>query len=102
MIIRARYAVGVWPSLWPSEPQMSHRILIDLSLKRVVAGQDRVQKQWRTMNAADFDYMQQIIGESFQDVFDDPHEYGLDLVDEPPPWAREGIPGRADRIKGNA
>jgi hypothetical protein len=86
-MIRARYAVGVWASFWPSEPHIKHRVLVDLSLKKVVAGQDRVQKQWRTMRSADLEYAQQIITESFPRVFDDPCEYGLELNDERPQWA---------------
>jgi hypothetical protein len=68
---------------------MSHRILIDLSTKRVVAGRDRMRKRWHAMSVSDVDYMQQIIDETFSDIFDDPREYDFDLVDEPPPWAVE-------------
>ena len=61
--------------------------MIGLSLKRVLAV--RARKQWRTINAADLCYMQQIIAETFSDVSDDPHEYGFEFVDHPPAWALE-------------
>jgi hypothetical protein len=41
------------------------------------------------MSVSDVDYMQQIIDETFSDIFEDPREYDFDLVDEPPPWAVE-------------
>lgn len=87
-----RYAVGRWESLWPSEPYMSHRIVIDLSTRRVVAGQDRIRKQWHPMSVKDVDYMQQILEETFDDIFDEPVEYDFETVDDPPRWALDAWP----------
>ncbi|MGF6637245.1 hypothetical protein OKW39_004461 [Paraburkholderia sp. MM6662-R1] len=45
-----RYAVGRWGSLWASQPYMSHRILIDLPARKVIAGEQRFCKEWRYMS----------------------------------------------------
>ena len=83
---RVAYAVGRWKSLWASEPYMSHRIVIDLSTRKVIAGQDRYRKRWHPMSVRDVDYMQQILDETAS-------EYGFEPVDSPPPWALEAWPG---------
>jgi len=90
---RVAYAVGRWESLWASEPYMSHRIVIDLSTRKVIAGQDRYRKRWHSMSVRDVDYMQQILDETASNIFDDPREYGFEPVDSPPPWALEAWPG---------
>ncbi|OUL85024.1 hypothetical protein [Paraburkholderia hospita] len=95
------YVVGRWESLWASDPYMSHRIVIDLSARKVIAGQDRYRKRWHPMSVRDVDYMQQILDETAADIFDDPGEYGFESVDGPPPWALEAWPwprvyGRTD------
>ncbi|MGC2042161.1 hypothetical protein [Paraburkholderia caledonica] len=82
-----RYAVGRWESLWASHPDMSHRILIDLPARKVAAGEHRYYKAWHHMGLSDLGYMQQILDETFNDIFDDPQEYGFRLIDEPPYWA---------------
>jgi hypothetical protein len=87
-----RYAVGLWDSVWPCAPYMSHRIVVDLSAKRVAAGQDRVHGRWQTMSIKSVDYMQQIIDETFPDLFENPHEYQFQSVDDPPQWALEAWP----------
>jgi hypothetical protein len=71
---------------------MSHRILIDVSIRRVVAGQDRKRKRWHAMSVEHVDYMQQIIEETFPDLFDDLQEYHFEPVDEPPQWALQAWP----------
>lgn len=87
-----RYAVGVWPSLWACAPHMSHRLLIDLGGKVVMAGQDRIRTAWQPMTIEHVDYMQQIIEENFDHLFDDCTEYGFVYVDEWPQWARSAWP----------
>jgi hypothetical protein len=98
---RPQYAVGRWESLWASDPYMSHRIIIDLSARKVIAGQDRYHKRWHPMSVRDVDYMQQILEETADDIFDEPREHGFELVDHPPAWALEPWPwpriyGRTD------
>jgi len=82
-----RYAVGDWESLWPSEPYMKHRIVLDRTSRTVVAGQDRRHKRWTPMTEADREYMEQIILETYGWVFDDPTEFGLVTTNEIPAWA---------------
>ncbi|TDY16904.1 hypothetical protein B0G81_8040 [Paraburkholderia sp. BL6665CI2N2] len=36
--------------------------------------------------------MQQILEETFSDIFEDPHEYGFETVDDPPSWAVQAWP----------
>ncbi|MEX3937409.1 hypothetical protein AB4Y32_37725 [Paraburkholderia phymatum] len=47
-----QYAVGRWESLWASDPYMSHRILIDLSARKVIAG--RYVSDWGNTGAQIF------------------------------------------------
>lgn len=80
---------------------MSHRIVIDLSARKVIAGRDRYHKRWHPMSVRDVDYMQQILEETADDIFDEPREHGFELVDHPPAWALEAWPwpriyGRTD------
>ncbi|MGF6265441.1 hypothetical protein OKW49_006434 [Paraburkholderia youngii] len=82
-----QYAVGRWESLWASHPYMSHRILIDLRARKVAAGEHRYYKAWHYMSMRDLKCMQQILGETFDDIFDDPAEYEFEVVAEPPVWA---------------
>lgn len=84
---RPRYAVGRWESLWASHPYMSHRILIDLPARKVIAGEHRYYKEWHYMSLPDLEYMQQILNETFDDIFDEPQDYDFKLIDEPPYWA---------------
>jgi hypothetical protein len=71
---------------------MSHRILIDLITRKVIAGQDRFRKEWQPMSIRDVDYMQQILEEMFNDIFDEPHEYAFKVIADPPYWALEAWP----------
>ncbi|TFE36899.1 hypothetical protein E2553_45545 [Paraburkholderia dipogonis] len=87
-----RYAVGRWESLWASEPYMSHRFVIDLPTRKVIAGQNRIRKQWHPMSIRHVDYMQQILEETFSAIFEDPHEYGFETVGDPPSWAVQAWP----------
>jgi hypothetical protein len=79
-----RYAVGHWESLWASEPFISHRILIGLTVRKVIAGEDRIRKEWHPMNIRDVEYMQQILEQTFNDIFDEPHEYDFRVIKDPP------------------
>jgi hypothetical protein len=71
---------------------MSHRILIDLIARKVVAGQDRFRKEWHPMSLRDVEYMQQILEETCNDIFDEPHEYDFRVIEDPPHWALEAWP----------
>ena len=86
---RPRYAVGRWESLWASHPYMSHRILIDLPSRKVIAGEHRYYKAWHSMSLRDLEYMQQILDETCHDIFDEPKEYDFARIDEPPYWATQ-------------
>ena len=87
-----RYAVGEWESLWPCEPYMKHRIVLDRTSRTVAAAQDRRHKCWAPMTEADRKYMEQIIHESCGCVFDDPTEFGLMSTNEIPAWAMAAWP----------
>lgn len=87
-----RYVVGYWESLWPSEPYVRHRFLVDIDLKAVIAGQDRAHRRWTATSVKDLEYMQQILDETYQDFFADPDAYGFDRVDAFPSWAAEAWP----------
>ncbi|MFM0514758.1 hypothetical protein [Paraburkholderia sp. RL17-373-BIF-A] len=39
------------------------------------------------MSTKSVDYIQQIIDETFPDLFENPHEYHFHSVDDPPQWA---------------
>jgi hypothetical protein len=71
---------------------MKHRIVLDRTSRTVVAGQDRRHKRWTPMTEADRKYMEQIILESYDGVFDDPTELGLMSTNEIPAWAMTAWP----------
>ena len=71
---------------------MSHRVLIDLTARKVIAGQDRFRKQWRPMDIRDAEYMQQILEQTYNDIFDEPNEYDFEVIEDPPQWALEAWP----------
>lgn len=87
-----RYVVGDWESLWPSEPYMRHRFLVDMELKTVIAGQDRAHHRWTVTSVEHLEYMQQILDETCRDFFNDPGAFGFDHVDAFPSWAVEAWP----------
>lgn len=87
-----RYAVGNWESLWPCEPYMKHRVVLDRTSRTVVAGQDRRCKCWTPMTETDRKYMEQIIRETYGCVFDNPTELGLMSTNEVPAWAMAAWP----------
>jgi len=66
---------------------MSHRIVLDLETKTVVAGQDRSYHRWTPMCLEHVAYMQQILDETFGDIFGDPEQYSFVRVVEAPGWA---------------
>jgi hypothetical protein len=71
---------------------MSHRILIDLPARKVFAGEQRYYKAWHSMSLRDLEYMQQILDETYSDIFDEPQQYDFALIDEPPSWAVQPWP----------
>ncbi|TCK33300.1 hypothetical protein B0G84_7503 [Paraburkholderia sp. BL8N3] len=66
---------------------MSHRIVLDLETKTVVAEQDRSYHRWTPMCLQHVAYMEQILDKTFGDIFGDPEQYSLVRVDEVPTWA---------------
>jgi hypothetical protein len=84
---KQRYAFGRWASLWPSEPYMSHRIVLDRETRTVVAAQDRRFRCWTSMHEDDRAYMQQIFDETYSHAFEDPVAFALTLADTMPEWA---------------
>ncbi len=44
------------------------------------------------MSLCDLGYMQQILDETYHDIFDMPQEYDFALIDEPPYWAVQPWP----------
>jgi hypothetical protein len=83
----SRYAVGQLDSFWASEPYSKHRLVLDLSSRTVIAGQDRQRRLWRCMSLGDVDYMQQILDETFDLIWDEPEEFHFFRTDDIPEWA---------------
>lgn len=82
-----RYAIGRWESLWASEPFMGHRIVLDLKTKTVVAGQDKRNGRWSPMQLEHVAYMQQILEETYSDIFENASEFEFATCDTLPDWA---------------
>lgn len=72
-----RYAVGEWDSLWSSDPYMKHRFVLDLESRTVIAGEGRIRRRWWSMRLEDVAYMQQILNETFDSIWDEPEEFGF-------------------------
>jgi hypothetical protein len=87
-----RYAVGEWESLWASEPYMKHRFVLDLESRTVIAGEDRVRRHWWSMRLEHVAYMQQLLDETFDSIWDEPDEFGFVRQDEIPSWATKAWP----------
>ncbi|MFM0051534.1 hypothetical protein [Caballeronia grimmiae] len=87
-----RYAVGEWDSLWSSEPYMKHRFVLDLESRTVVAGEDRIRRGWWSMRLEDVAYMQQILNETFDLIWNEPEEFGFVRQAEIPSWATKAWP----------
>jgi hypothetical protein len=82
-----RYAVGDWESVWGCEPFLIHRLVLDLQSRCVIAGQDRYRRRRAPMSLADLAYMQQILDETFDDIWTSPVEYQFELRCDVPAWA---------------
>jgi hypothetical protein len=87
-----RYAVGEWDSLWSSEPYMQHRFVLDLESRTVIAGEDRIRRGWWSMRLEDVAYMQQILNETFDSIWDEPEEFGFVRQADIPSWAIKAWP----------
>ncbi|SAL78753.1 hypothetical protein AWB66_05911 [Caballeronia telluris] len=87
-----RYAVGEWDSLWSSDPYMKHRFVLDLESRTVIAGEDRIRRRWWSMRLEDVAYMQQILNETFDSIWDEPEEFGFVRQAEIPAWATKAWP----------
>ena len=85
----SQYAVGDWASLWASEPFLMHRLVLDLQSKRVIAGQDRYRRRRTPMSVADLAYAQQILDETFDDIWTSPADYEFERENAIPAWALE-------------
>lgn len=71
---------------------MRHRVLVDMELKSVIAGQDRAHHRWTTTSVEHLEYMQQILDETDRDFFNDSGSDGFAHVDALPSWAAETWP----------
>ncbi|WP_250482396.1 hypothetical protein [Caballeronia sp. GACF5] len=87
-----RYAVGEWESLWASEPYMKHRFVLDLESRTAIAGEDRVRRHWWSMRLEHVAYMQQIVDETFDSIWDEPEEFGFVRRAGIPSWAAKAWP----------
>lgn len=87
-----RYAVGEWDSLWGSDPYMKHRFVLDLVSRTVVSGEDRIRRAWWSMRLDHVAYMQQILDETFDWIWDEPEEFGFVRAAELPAWATKAWP----------
>ncbi|SAK79130.1 hypothetical protein AWB76_05293 [Caballeronia temeraria] len=87
-----RYAVGEWESLWATEPYMKHRFVLDLESRTVIAGEDRVRRHWWSMRLEHVAYMQQLLDETFDSIWDEPEELGFVRQDWIPSWATKAWP----------
>jgi hypothetical protein len=87
-----RYAVGEWESLWASEPYMKHRFVLDLGSRTAIAGEDRVRRHWWSMRLEHVAYMQQLLDETFDSIWDEPEEFGFVRQDWIPSWATKAWP----------
>jgi hypothetical protein len=87
-----RYAVGEWESLWASEPYMKHRFVLDLESRTAIAGEDRVRRHWWSMRLEHVAYMQQLLDETFDSIWDEPEEFGFVRQDWIPSWATKAWP----------
>ena len=87
-----RYAVGEWESLWASDPYMKHRFVLDLQSRTVIAGEDRIRGAWWSMRLEHVAYMEQILNETFDLIWDEPEEFGFGRRSEIPLWATQAWP----------
>lgn len=87
-----RYAVGEWGSLWGSAPYTKHRFVLDLESRTVIAGDERIRGAWWSMRLEDVAYMQQILDETFDLIWDEPGEFGFVSQAEIPSWATKAWP----------
>ncbi|WP_061136726.1 hypothetical protein [Caballeronia fortuita] len=71
---------------------MKHRFVLDLESRTVIAGEDRVRRHWRSMRLEHIAYMQQILDETFNLIWDEPEEFGFVLQADIPSWATEAWP----------
>jgi len=84
-----RYAMGDWTSVWAGEPFLIHRLVLDLQSRCVIAGQDRYRRRRTPMSLADLADVQQLLDETFDDIWWSPAEYQFELRSEIPAWALE-------------
>jgi len=90
--VKQRYAVGEWDSLWASDPYMKHRFVLDLESRAVIAGEDRIRGAWWSMRLEHVAYMEQILNETFDSIWDEPEEFGFVRQAEIPSWASKAWP----------
>ena len=74
-----RYAIGDWTSIWGSEPYLIHRLVLDLQSRCVIAGQDRYRRRRTPMSFADLAYVQEMLDETFNDIWSSPAEDQFEL-----------------------
>ncbi|BAO93110.1 uncharacterized protein BRPE67_FCDS01370 (plasmid) [Caballeronia cordobensis] len=90
--VKQRYAVGEWDSLWASDPYMKHRFVLDLESRTVIAGEDRIRGAWWSMRLEHVAYMEQILNETSDAIWDEPEEFGFSRRPEIPTWATRAWP----------
>jgi hypothetical protein len=90
--VKQRYAVGEWDSLWAADPYMKHRFVLDLESRTVIAGEDRIRRRWWSMRLEHVAYMQQILNETFDSIWDEPEESGFVRQADIPSWATNAWP----------
>ncbi|AQH05498.1 hypothetical protein A9R05_40875 (plasmid) [Burkholderia sp. KK1] len=71
---------------------MKHRFVLDLESRTVVAGEDRIRRGWWSMHLEDVAYMQQILNETFDMIWDESEEFGFVLQADIPSWATKAWP----------
>jgi hypothetical protein len=81
-----RYLSGPWESIWTSEPNVKLRVVFDSLTRTVLAAQRRTGGSWFALQASEFEYLVELIGEHWADVYDDPVAYGLTFGSVPPDW----------------
>ncbi|BCQ28797.1 hypothetical protein NK8_69870 (plasmid) [Caballeronia sp. NK8] len=87
-----RYAVGEWDSLWGSDPYTKHRFVLDLESRTVIAGEDRIRGAWWSMRLEHVAYMEQILNETFDSIWEEPEEFSFVRQSEIPAWATKAWP----------
>jgi len=66
--------------------------VLDLQSRTVIAGEDRIRGAWWSMRLEHVAYMEQILNETFDLIWDEPEEFGFGRRSEIPLWATQAWP----------